>query len=172
MRGAPATEAVPLAVRAAARVRVLDGSDLEQLSAERAWRAVVVAPDAASARRALELGADGVVLEWEAATALDATVRAVASGQIVIPRELHERQQRPALSARERQVLSMIVLGCSNREIARRLHVAETTVKTHVKSAFRKLGVRTRAEACSRILDPVYGLGPGILGLSPAAEPL
>jgi DNA-binding NarL/FixJ family response regulator len=170
MRGSTATETVSFADRAAARVRVLAASELELLREPRAWRAVVVVPDTATGRRALDLGADGVVLDWDTPSMLDATVRAVACGQIVIPRELHGRMERPALSARERQVLSMIVLGCSNREIARRLHVAETTVKTHVKSSFRKLGVRTRAEACSRILDPASGLGLGILGLTPAGD--
>jgi len=150
-------------------VRVLEAAELELLGEPRAWRAVVVAPDTVTARRALDLGADGVVLAWEADSTLDATVRAVACGQVVIPRALHGLE-RPPLSARERQVLSMIVLGCSNQEIARRLHVAETTVKTHVKSAFRKLGVHSRAEACSRILDPASGLGLGILGLTPAGD--
>jgi DNA-binding NarL/FixJ family response regulator len=155
--------------RRAQHVRVLDGSELASLEGPRDWRAVVVVADLGGARDALDRGAEGIVL-GDDDEALAASVEAVARGQVVIPWALHESLRKPALSARERQVLSLIVLGCSNREIARRLHVAETTVKTHVKSAFRKLGVRSRAEACSRILDPANGLGIGILGLTPAGR--
>lgn len=169
MRGSNSAAALP-ADRREPGVRVLGASQLGKLRGPRTWRAVVIVPDAESAGRALDQGADGVILESDAPFSLDATVRAVAAGQIVVPRELHERRARPALSARERQVLSMIVLGCSNREIGGRLHIAETTVKTHVRSSFRKLGVHSRAEACNRILDPASGLGLGILGLSPAPE--
>jgi DNA-binding NarL/FixJ family response regulator len=166
-----ALTALPAGAAPELEVRVLPMSQLAELRAPREWRAVVIAPDRRAANRALDEGADGVVLEADIAAALEPTVQAVASGQAVVPRALRARAVRPLLSARERQVLSMIVLGCSNREIARRLHVAETTVKTHVKSAFRKLGVRSRAEACDRILDPESGLGLGILGLTPAQEP-
>jgi DNA-binding NarL/FixJ family response regulator len=57
-------------------------------------------------------------------------------------------------------------MGFSNAEIARQLFVTEATVKSHLSSAFSKLGVRSRAEATARILDPEHGLGTGILSIS------
>jgi len=51
------------------------------------------------------------------------------------------------LSPRERSVLSHLALGMTNRQIADALDIAETTVKSHVKSLLRKLGARNRSEA-------------------------
>jgi DNA-binding NarL/FixJ family response regulator len=53
---------------------------------------------------------------------------------------------------RQRQVLELLVGGATNVEIADRLTVAETTVKSHVKQIFRKLGASNRAEAIARYL--------------------
>ena len=77
---------------------------------------------------------------------------------------------RPALSAREKQVLALVVMGYMNCEIAERLFLAQSTVKSHLGSAYAKLGVRSRHEAAELILDPVGGLSTGILALG--AEPL
>jgi len=55
-----------------------------------------------------------------------------------------------ALTARERDVLSMISQGLSNKRAARVLEISPETVKSHVKSIFLKLVVRTRAEAVFR----------------------
>ncbi len=73
-----------------------------------------------------------------------------------------------SLSMREKQVLSMIVMGSTNAEIATKLFLAESTVKSHLSSAYNKLGVCSRKDAASRILDPLQGLGPGILAISAA----
>ena len=70
------------------------------------------------------------------------------------------------LSAREKQILGLVVMGLMNSEIAARLFLAESTVKSHLSSAFRKLGVRSRTEASELILDPERGLGTGILAIS------
>jgi two-component system nitrate/nitrite response regulator NarL len=55
--------------------------------------------------------------------------------------------QGSELSPRERSVLSHLALGMTNRQIAQALDIAETTVKSHVKSLLRKLGARNRSEA-------------------------
>ena len=62
----------------------------------------------------------------------------------------------------------MVVLGFTNGEIARQLHLAESTIKSHLSSSFTKLGVRSRNEAAELILDADGGLGTGILAISGA----
>jgi DNA-binding NarL/FixJ family response regulator len=117
-------------------------------------------------RRMLDAGGDGLVLESEVESALPHVVRAVCAGQTSVPRDLRSHFLRPALSHREKQILGMVVLGFTNGEIAGRLHLAESTVKSHLSSAFAKLGARSRSEAAALILDPGEGLGPGILAIS------
>jgi two-component system, NarL family, nitrate/nitrite response regulator NarL len=51
------------------------------------------------------------------------------------------------MSAREQEVLKGVALGRSNKEIARELTLAEVTVKLHLRNIFRKMGVKSRAEA-------------------------
>ena len=93
-------------------------------------------------------------------------VRAAFAGQISYPAELMPTQLRTALSNREKQILAMVVMGFSNAEIAAKLHVSESTVKSHLYSAFATLGVRTRKEAVALILDPNAGFGTGILAIT------
>ena len=116
--------------------------------------------------RDLEVGAAGVVLESEIERALSAAVKAVSAGQVTLPGEVRARLARPALSFREKQILGLVTLGLANAEIAGKLHLAESTVKSHLSSAFSKLGVRSRSEAAALILDPNGPLGPGILTIS------
>jgi ATP/maltotriose-dependent transcriptional regulator MalT len=54
------------------------------------------------------------------------------------------------LSERELEVLALIAAGESNREIAGRLFVSTSTVKTHVNNLFRKLSARNRTQAVAR----------------------
>ena len=114
-------------------------------------------------RRALEAGADGVVFETEIEAALNLTVRAVLAGQTVVPAASRHEVDRPTLSGREKQVLSMVVMGMSNKAIAAKLYLAESTVKCHLSSAFSKLGVRSRNEAADLILHSGNGLGLGLI---------
>jgi DNA-binding NarL/FixJ family response regulator len=107
------------------------------------------------------------VLAREFRRALVPTLWAVASGQCVVPRSVRQLLERPPLSPRERQVLAMVVLDFSNAEIARKLVVTESNVKSHLTSAFSKLGVSSRSAAAELILDHESGLGPGILRISP-----
>jgi len=121
-------------------------------------------------RAALAAGAAGIVLHDELARTLAPCLRAVLAGQTCVPREHWRQIAPPVLSAREKQVLGLVVMGYMNSEIAEQLFLAESTVKSHLSSAFGKLGVRSRNEAVNLILDPERGLGMGILALG--GEPL
>jgi DNA-binding NarL/FixJ family response regulator len=109
-------------------------------------------------REALNVGADGLVPEQEIERSLAAVLRAVAVGHVSVPRRMRRCVARPAFSHRERQVLALLTTGLQNREIADRLFLAESTVKSHLASSFDKLGVRSRKEATALVLDPDEGL--------------
>jgi DNA-binding NarL/FixJ family response regulator len=121
-------------------------------------------------RTALTAGAAGVVLADNLALGLAPCLQAVQSGQICVPRGHWQQIEPPVLSAREKQILGLVVMGYMNSQIAEQLFVAESTVKSHLSSAFRKLGVRSRNEAVKLIIDPERGLGMGILALG--GEPI
>jgi DNA-binding NarL/FixJ family response regulator len=117
-------------------------------------------------RRALERGVDGLVPSSGLESTLGHTVRAVCSGHAVVPRPAPATIDAEVLSSREKQVLGMVVMGFSNGEIAHTLHLAESTIKSHLSCAFAKLGVASRKDAAALILDPHGGLGPGILAIA------
>lgn len=116
---------------------------------------VVVSPPATATgvRRGLDAGADAIVFEPMIESTLAVTVRAVGSGQAVVPRELRASVQRPTLSHRERQVLTYVCDGLTNSQIAEALFLSESTVKSHLSSAFAKFGVRSRREAAALFLE-------------------
>lgn len=113
---------------------------------------VLPASRAGDARSLLTAGASGVVLEPSLDRTLALVVRAVEAGLVAVPRELRLATALPALSHRERQVLGLVTAGLTNDEIASRLFLAESTVKGHLTSAFRRLGVRSRREAVAAVL--------------------
>lgn len=119
-------------------------------------------------RTAMDEGLAALVREKDLDVALAPTIRAVCAGQIVVPRSLRWQFETPALSQREKQVLGLVVLGYTNGEIASKLYLAESTVKSHLSSSFGKLGVRSRREAADIIVDADNGLGTGILAISGA----
>jgi DNA-binding NarL/FixJ family response regulator len=112
----------------------------------------------------LSMGADGVVLERDLDSVLGPVARAAAGGQISVPAELRHPIQRPALSHRERQILGLAVAGLTNAQIAGRFFIAESTVKTHLSSAFRRLGVHSRREAAALIFASDEVLRRSVLG--------
>jgi two-component system response regulator DesR len=116
-------------------------------------------------RRALELGVDGVVLMEELDDALSAVVSVVCAGQVSLPSAQRAEARAQALTRREKQILALVIAGMTNAQIAAQLFLAESTVKSHLSSAFGKLGVSSRHEAASLILDPERGSGLGIRGL-------
>jgi DNA-binding NarL/FixJ family response regulator len=122
-------------------------------------------------RRLVQVGVRGIVLREQMTETLIPAVTAVASGQVCVPSEGVIGASRPVLSIREKQVMGLVAMGLMNVEIAHRLFLAESTVKSHLSSAFAKLGVRSRHEAVELLLNPASGLGLGILSLDDAGAP-
>jgi DNA-binding NarL/FixJ family response regulator len=120
----------------------------------------------ASLRRALLAGASGIVLDDDLERTLVPTARAMLAGQLTVPTALGRQLAPRPLSHREKQILALVMAGRTNREIANKLYLAESTVKTHLSSAFRKLDARSRSEAVTRIMDPESGYGATILELA------
>jgi DNA-binding NarL/FixJ family response regulator len=137
----------------------------------RGARLIVISPatDATGVRRALDAGADGVVFESELDDTLAPSLIAVAAGQVAVPRRLRRGMQKPAFSHREREVLGHVAAGLTNSEIAEVLFLSESTVKSHLSSAFAKLGVRSRKEAAALVLDPDQGIRAGLLAAGVSA---
>ena len=112
---------------------------------------------------AIRAGASGFLLKDVRPSQLVDAIRVVADGEALlapaVTRRLLERfaatlptpeEREPALATltdRERDVLELVASGLSNSEIAERLFLGETTVKTHVSSVLRKLGLRDRVQA-------------------------
>ena len=161
----PRPEAILLAVDPASSATL---ADVRRLTAAfRGTHVVIVSTgaDGAGVRQVLGAGAAGVVNEAELEATLVATTQAVLVGNICVPRKLHRCLFKPAFSHRERQVLALVVRGFGNRQIAARLFLAESTVKSHLASAFQKLGVRSRKEAAALLMDPDEGLGASVIGV-------
>jgi DNA-binding NarL/FixJ family response regulator len=139
-------------------------------------RVVVVAPDATAVavRQAMNAGADAYVPRRTADRSLPAAVHAVVAGLVCVPRDVRRLLAKPTFSHREKKVLGLVVVGLTNREIAGRLYLAESTVKSHLMSAFAKLGVRSRKDATALLLDPAEGLAEISLAgsVGDAAHPL
>jgi len=73
--------------------------------------------------------------------------RLTSSSKLAEIQVLHEDRLRSVLDPRERDILRGIARGASNKEIARELGIAETTVKIHVQHVLRKLGFSSRVQA-------------------------
>jgi two-component system, NarL family, nitrate/nitrite response regulator NarL len=109
---------------------------------------------------ALRAGADGYLLKDMEPEEVLESLKTAARGQIVLGERVaailadalrHESQPRPIdsvkLTERERETLSLIAAGHSNKLIARKLKITEGTVKVHVKHLLRKLNLDSRVEA-------------------------
>jgi DNA-binding NarL/FixJ family response regulator len=147
---------------AARDLRALPPIPVVVLLGGRAWPAAIPAMIAAGAR--------GVLPDDATAEEIAAAVEAAVAGLVVVPAELASalaasRQpatseprdlggaraaRLPALTPREREILSMLAEGLPNKVIASRLGISEHTVKTHLEAVFEKLGASTRAEAVAR----------------------
>jgi DNA-binding CsgD family transcriptional regulator len=84
----------------------------------------------------------------------DRTLLSLLRPHLTTVRERWERRLRPAvLSDREAEVLALAAEGLTNTQIAARLVIAPTTVRTHLENIFEKLGVRTRTAAAAWLSD-------------------
>lgn len=101
--------------------------------------------------RAIKAGAKGYLLKDARREVLLDSIRKVARGETCIPPALVEKLasgvRGESLTRREVEVLALLVRGRSNREIAAKLFISETTVKGHLRSVFTKLNVLSRTEA-------------------------
>jgi len=111
--------------------------------------------------RALAAGAQGYLLKDATPDELARAVRALMQGGAALEPtvaarllgRMAEGEGGETLSARELEVLSLLVEGASNKAIAARLGVSENTVKSHLSHIFDKLGVQSRAEAVAAALQ-------------------
>ncbi len=111
---------------------------------------------------AVKLGVAGFLTKVATLAEICDTVSAVARGETVLAREvqsglvseLRERsgRERPLLTERESQILRLTADGLSGPQIGTRLFISPSTVKTHVKSIFEKLGVTDRAAAVAEAM--------------------
>jgi two-component system, NarL family, response regulator len=108
-------------------------------------------------RRALAAGVQAYLTKDVLHDELLKAIRAVHAGQTYLPAAvaaaLAAQMPRPDLSAREVQVLELIVRGLANKQIAYSLSIAEHTVKNHVKSILSKLGVQDRTQAATAAIQ-------------------
>ncbi len=122
---------------------------------------LTVSEDGEDLTECMRLGASGYLLKKIDADFLLQSVRRAVAGDNVISAEMtsallmklrEDKQvsQTPeidSLTPRERETLAWLTRGVSNKEIARELNLAESTVKVHVQSVLRKLNIRSRVQA-------------------------
>jgi two-component system, NarL family, nitrate/nitrite response regulator NarL len=120
---------------------------------------LTVSEDAEDLQAALRAGAHGYLLKTVEGEELVDAIRRCMQGEATISPEMTSKLvaafRNPVLqpgdgvqlSEREHQVLEQIARGASNKEIARTLEIAETTVKIHVQHILRKLGLSSRVQA-------------------------
>jgi DNA-binding NarL/FixJ family response regulator len=108
-------------------------------------------------RRALAAGVQAYLTKDVLHDELIKAIHAVHAGQTYLPAAvaaaLAAQMPRPDLSAREVQVLELIVRGLANKQIAYALSIAEHTVKNHVKNILSKLGVQDRTQAATAAIQ-------------------
>jgi DNA-binding NarL/FixJ family response regulator len=137
---------------------VMDGTEATRLIAERhpGVRVVILTSftDQKGILAALDAGADGYLMKDAEPDELFRGIRAAAAGESPLAPAaatvlIEERRWGgPAeMTDREREVLALLAEGLPNKLIARRLEISEKTVKTHLTSIYRRIGVDSRTEA-------------------------
>jgi DNA-binding NarL/FixJ family response regulator len=113
----------------------------------------------------LKNGADGFVHALMDPAQVIRAVEVVQKGELAAPRGLlryllhqNEKPEIGDLSARQREILELVVEGLSNAEIAGRLYLSESTIKQHLRTAYKELGVRNRTEAAKTMREHAGGV--------------
>ncbi len=140
---------------------------------------ITVYPDEALFHKSIEAGAAGYVLKDISSANLGKAIRAVHGGTTMLNPTLARKMvdhlfafhqspgnggaaNRHGLTDRETEVLIAVAQGLSNKEIAMKLYLAESTVKTHLQGIYFKLRLRNRAQAAA------FAIEKGLLPISTA----
>lgn len=134
---------------------------------------LTVSEDAQDLMEALRNGACGYLLKNIQTDTLVDAIRRAARGESVVSQEMTAKLiqgvrnpparaagpaiERDRFSPRERDILASLALGESNKEIARRLDLAESTVKIHVQNIFKKLGMSSRVQVALYAVENGFG---------------
>src|SRR5215204_6027204 len=109
---------------------------------------------------ALKNGADGFVHAQMHPAQLLSAVEVVQKGELAAPRELlgyllsqNEKPKLGDLTARQGEILEMVVEGLSNAQIAGRLYLSESTIKQHLRAVYKELGVSNRTQAAKTMRE-------------------
>ena len=139
-----------------------DGIELSRQVAREAPDTAVLlytgSPDPSVLTRALVAGPAGIALKAGAPQELVGAIRVIARGGTYFDPRLKgmlaaRKVRARVLSAREREVLSLLAEGLTGEDIAERLVLSPETVRTHVRNAMRKLDAKTRVHALAVALD-------------------
>jgi DNA-binding NarL/FixJ family response regulator len=122
--------------------------------------------DLALACAALQNGADGFVHAQMDPAQVISAMEVVQKGELAAPRQLlgyllSRQKEKPKiwdLTARQGEILEMVVEGLSNAQIAGRLYLSESTIKQHLRGAYKVLGVRNRTQAAKTMREHAGGV--------------
>jgi NarL family two-component system response regulator LiaR len=143
-----------------------------------------VSEDDAFVVRAVRAGAIGYVVKSADTGLLVSAIRSASEGQVQLSarsaarlmQEMRSPRNDLPLTDREREVLRHVAIGKTNKEIARLLYIAETTVKSHVRAILDKLGVQSRTQAAlvalrSDLVSPTRSSQPDRIANSESPPP-
>lgn len=136
--------------------------ELKELAPEAAIVVFGASADLSLARAAVRSGADGFLHAGMPPEQIARALQIAQSGQDVLPRELLgelvkemvAKERGPDLSglgARKIEILEMVAEGLPNAQIAKRLYLSESTIKQHLRSAYKALGVKNRNQAAGLV---------------------
>jgi DNA-binding NarL/FixJ family response regulator len=140
--------------------------DIETLALQIPIVVLTASELSADALTAIRKGARAVVFKRYAVETLMTAIRSVAEGNVWMPpslqAQLAAQLRHPVknpLSLREEEVVRYVAVGLRNAEVAKKLSVSEQTIKTHLNTIFKKLGIRDRVELS------LYAARAGIIGI-------
>jgi len=123
------------------------------------------ATDPAAVRQALDLGVAGYVFKGVSEETLVSALERVRRGERVVELDSADRTEmvgdwpgrRHGLSEREAEILTLICRGMSNNQVAQHLYLSINSVKTYIRTAYRKIGAESRSQAV------IWGLRHGFV---------